>query len=63
MNWRGLIRSCVVLWIAVLIPILIAIFLVGLQPAPFFATMSATVDHVVAQVGPYIPTVARNVAP
>jgi NADH-quinone oxidoreductase subunit M len=49
--------------IAVLVPILIAIFLVGLQPAPFFATMSATVDHVVAQVGPYIPTVARNVAP
>ena len=49
--------------IAVLIPILIAIFVIGLQPAPFFATMSASVNQVVAQVGPYVPTVARNVAP
>jgi NADH-quinone oxidoreductase subunit M len=49
--------------VAVLVPIIIAVFLIGLQPAPFFATMSASVDHVVTQVGPYIPTVARNVAP
>jgi len=49
--------------IAVLVPILIAIFIIGLQPAPFFATMSASVNQVVAQVGPYVPTVARNVAP
>ncbi|MBI1258921.1 MAG: NADH-quinone oxidoreductase subunit M [Chloroflexi bacterium] len=49
--------------IAVLIPILIAIFLIGIQPAPFFATMDASVAHLVTQVGPYIPTVARNVAP
>jgi len=49
--------------IAVLVPILVAIFIIGLQPAPFFATMDASVAHVVTQVGPYIPTVARNVAP
>ena len=49
--------------IAVLVPILIAIFLIGLQPAPFFATMDATVNHVVTQVGQHIPSVAQNVAP
>jgi NADH-quinone oxidoreductase subunit M len=45
--------------IAVLVPILIAIFLIGLQPAPFFATMDATVNHVVTQVGQHIPSVAQ----
>lgn len=49
--------------IAVLVPILIAIFLIGLQPAPFFATMDATVNHVVTQVGQHIPSVVQNVAP
>lgn len=49
--------------IAVLVPILIAIFLIGLQPAPFFATMDATVNQVVTQVSQHIPTVAQNVAP
>jgi NADH-quinone oxidoreductase subunit M len=45
--------------IAVLVPIIIAIFLIGLQPAPFFATMNATVNHVVTQVSQYVPTVAQ----
>ncbi len=49
--------------IAVLVPIIIAIFLIGLQPAPFFNTMSASVNHLVTQVGQYVPTVAQNVAP
>ncbi len=50
--------------IAVLVPIIIAIFVIGLQPAPFFDTMNATVSHVVTQVGQYIPTAtARNVSP
>ena len=49
--------------IAVLVPILIAILLIGLQPAPFFATMDASVQQLVSQVGQYVPTVAQNVAP
>ncbi|MFN8451079.1 MAG: NADH-quinone oxidoreductase subunit M [Anaerolineae bacterium] len=49
--------------IAVLIPIIIAIFLIGLQPAPFFDTMNASVNQLVAQVGQYVPTVVQNVAP
>ncbi len=49
--------------IAVLVPILIAIFVIGLQPAPFFATMNASVQQLVTQVGQYVPTVAQNVAP
>ncbi len=49
--------------IAVLVPILIAVLLIGLQPAPFFATMDASVQHLVTQVGQYVPTVAQNVAP
>ncbi len=49
--------------LAVLIPILVAIFVIGLQPAPFFNTMSASVNQLVAQVGHYVPSVAQNVAP
>ncbi len=49
--------------IAVLVPIIIAIFVIGLQPAPFFNTMTASVNQVVAQVQQYVPTVAQNVAP
>jgi NADH:ubiquinone oxidoreductase subunit 4 (subunit M) len=41
--------------LAVLIPIIIAILLIGLQPAPFFDTMNATVDDVVSDVAIYIP--------
>jgi NADH-quinone oxidoreductase subunit M len=41
--------------LAVLIPIIIAILLIGLQPAPFFDTMNATVDEVVADVAVYLP--------
>jgi NADH-quinone oxidoreductase subunit M len=49
--------------IAVLVPIIIAIFLIGLQPAPFFSTMDATVNHVVTQVSQHIPTVAQAATP
>ena len=49
--------------IAVLVPIIIAVLLIGLQPAPFFATMDASVQQLVTQVGQYVPTVAQNVAP
>lgn len=45
--------------IAVLVPIIIAIFLIGLQPAPFFSTMDASVNHLVTQVSQYVPTVAQ----
>ena len=45
--------------IAVLVPIIIAIFLIGLQPAPFFATMDASVNQLVTQVSQYVPTVAQ----
>lgn len=48
--------------IAVLVPILFAIFLIGIQPAPFFATMDASVNHVVTQVSQHIPSVVQ-VAP
>ncbi len=41
--------------IAVMIPILIAIFWIGLQPAPFFDTMTATTEDVVRQVSVYFP--------
>jgi NADH-quinone oxidoreductase subunit M len=41
--------------LAVLVPIIIAILLIGLQPAPFFDTMNATVDEVVADVAVYLP--------
>ncbi|MBL8131607.1 MAG: NADH-quinone oxidoreductase subunit M [Anaerolineae bacterium] len=47
--------------IAVLIPILIAIFLIGLQPAPFFNTMNASVGELVAHVGQFVTTVAQAV--
>jgi NADH-quinone oxidoreductase subunit M len=49
--------------LAVLIPIIIAIFLIGLQPAPFFDTMTASVDHVVTQVSQHIPSVAQAITP
>ena len=48
--------------IAVLVPILFAIFLIGIQPAPFFATMDASVNHVITQVSQHIPSVVQ-VAP
>ena len=35
--------------VAVMIPILIAIFLIGLRPAPFFATMDASVNQLVEE--------------
>ncbi|MDZ4770466.1 MAG: NADH-quinone oxidoreductase subunit M [Chloroflexota bacterium] len=47
--------------IAVMIPILIAIFLVGLQPAPFFATMDASVGALVAQVNEFVPMVVQAI--
>jgi NADH-quinone oxidoreductase subunit M len=48
--------------IAVLIPILVMIFWIGLQPAPFFDTMTASVDEVVRDVSVYFPTEADIVA-
>jgi NADH-quinone oxidoreductase subunit M len=48
--------------VAVLIPILIAIFWIGIQPAPFFRTMDATVDKVVRDVQVYFPENADTVA-
>lgn len=48
--------------IAVMIPILIAIFWIGLQPAPFFRTMDASVDKVVRDVEVYFPEGADTVA-
>jgi NADH-quinone oxidoreductase subunit M len=48
--------------IAVMIPILIAIFWIGLQPAPFFRTMDASVEKVVRDVEVYFPDGANTVA-
>ncbi|MAS35921.1 MAG: Fe-S-binding domain-containing protein [Anaerolineaceae bacterium] len=47
--------------IAVLVPILIAIILIGLQPAPFFSTMNSTVNELVEDVQVYIPGQADTV--
>ncbi len=41
--------------IAVLVPILIAIIWIGLQPAPFFDTMDSTVNDLVEDVQVYLP--------
>lgn len=49
--------------IAVMVPILIAIFWIGLQPGTFFNAMDASVRDLVAQVGEYVTTVANNVTP
>jgi NADH-quinone oxidoreductase subunit M len=46
--------------IAVLVPIIIAIFLIGIQPAPFFKTMDATTHQLVQNIGQYVTTVAAN---
>lgn len=47
--------------IAVLIPILIAILWIGIQPAPFFATMDSTVNDLVEDVSVYAPQPAETV--
>lgn len=47
--------------IAVMVPILILIFWIGLQPAPFFATMDATVGQLVNTLNQFVPTVAQAV--
>jgi NADH-quinone oxidoreductase subunit M len=47
--------------IAVLVPIVIMIIWIGLQPKPFFDTMTASVDNVVTQVEPYFPEQAETV--
>ncbi len=41
--------------IAVLVPILIVIFWIGLQPAPFFDTMTASTEALVEDVAVYFP--------
>lgn len=48
--------------IAVLVPIVVLIFLIGLQPKPFFDTMEASVNEVVADVSVYFPDEAETVA-
>ncbi|MBE2270317.1 MAG: NADH-quinone oxidoreductase subunit M [Anaerolinea sp.] len=45
--------------IAVMVPIIIAILLIGLQPAPFFQSMDASVNALVAQVREHITTIAQ----
>jgi len=49
--------------IAVIIPILIAIFLIGLQPAPFFDTMNASVGSLVAHIGQFVDTTVAQASP
>jgi NADH-quinone oxidoreductase subunit M len=44
--------------VTVLVAIVIAIFVIGLQPAPFFHAMDATVNQVVQQVNNVAPAVA-----
>ncbi len=43
---------------AALIPLLILVFWIGLQPAGWFAQMSASVSQLVAQIGPYVQLAA-----
>ena len=47
--------------IAVLVPILIAIIWIGIQPSPFFATMDSTVNDLVEDVSVYVPESAETV--
>jgi NADH-quinone oxidoreductase subunit M len=49
--------------IAVLVPIVIAIIYIGVQPAPFFHTMDASVNQLVAHVGEAATTIASNITP
>lgn len=53
LNWRE---------IAVLVPIVIMVIWIGIQPAPFFDTMTATVDKVVEDVSVYLPTADEALA-
>ncbi len=46
LNWRE---------IAVLVPIVILVIWIGIQPAPFFDTMTASVDSLVEDVAAYLP--------
>jgi NADH-quinone oxidoreductase subunit M len=46
LNWRE---------IAVLVPIVILVIWIGIQPAPFFNTMTASVDSLVQDVSVYLP--------
>ncbi|NDJ59671.1 MAG: NADH-quinone oxidoreductase subunit M [Chloroflexi bacterium] len=46
--------------LAVLIPILVAIIWVGLQPAPFFATMDSSVNQLVIDMGASVPTIVQT---
>ncbi len=47
--------------LAALIPIVIMVFWIGLQPAPFFATMDASVAELVTQVSTALPTIVQAV--
>lgn len=47
--------------IAVLVPILVAAIYMGIQPAPFFGTMDATVGEVVARLGEAATLIVQNI--
>ncbi len=47
--------------IAVMVPLLIVIFWIGIAPAPFFATMDASVGALVAQVGQFVPQLVQAI--
>ena len=47
--------------IAVLVPILLMVIWIGLQPAPFFDTMDSTVNELVEEVQVYMPEQAETV--
>jgi NADH-quinone oxidoreductase subunit M len=44
---------------AALVPIVIAVFLIGIAPAIFFAPMDSTVGQIVSQVSQFVTTVAQ----
>ncbi len=46
---------------AALVPVLVAIFLIGIYPALFFAPMDSTVNSIVAQVSQFVTTVAQAI--
>ncbi len=47
--------------LAVIVPLIIMIFWIGLQPAPFFATMDASVGELVSHVSEYVPAVVQSI--
>ena len=48
--------------IAVMVPILVMVFWIGVQPAIFFNTIDGSTQEVLVQVTPYLETVANNLS-